>query len=224
MTKEMRNRAILIVGALSVMGLLAFYAVGITKTTLAPQPTTLVPETTQPGTERATFALGCFWHSEEMFLELKGVKDAVPGYAGGKKPNPSYDEVGTGETGYAESVDITYDPSVISYRKLLEILFAEHDPTTPNMQYPDEGTQYRSAIFYHDATPEKAAEDYIAKLTAEHKYKRPIVTEVVPFTTFYRAEDYHLRYVQKHPDQSYVAHVTMPELQKFRRDFAGLLK
>jgi len=174
--------------------------------------------------EHATFALGCFWHSEEIFLEIKGVKEALPGYAGGTVVDPTYDEVCSNGTGHAETVDVTYDPSQISYAKLLEVFFAEHDPTTMNRQGPDIGSQYRSAIFYHNADQKREAETYIAKLTSEHKYASPIVTQVVPFTKFYRAEDYQLRYYRNHPDQGYVAGVTKPEVEKFRRDFPELVK
>ncbi|MEP7233872.1 MAG: peptide-methionine (S)-S-oxide reductase MsrA [Ignavibacteriota bacterium] len=174
--------------------------------------------------EHATFAMGCFWHSEEMFLELKGVKEALPGYSGGSKENPTYEEVGEEQTGHAESVDVTFDPAVITYEQLLTVFFTEHDPTTPNMAYPDRGPQYRSMVFYRNAEQKQQAEAYIAKLTAAHTYDKPIITEVAPFKKFYQAEDYHLRYYRKHPDQSYIAHVTKPEIEKFRKDFAALLQ
>jgi peptide-methionine (S)-S-oxide reductase len=175
--------------------------------------------------EHATFALGCFWHSEEIFLEIKGVKEALPGYSGGTAPDPSYEEVCTGSTGHAESVDVTFDPSVISYSKLLEVFFAEHDPTTPNYAAPDEGPQYRSVIFYRNDDQKKQAEGYIAKLTASHKFSNPIITQVTPFTKFYKAEDYHIRYYRNHPSgQSYIDHVTKPEVEKFRKDFPDLVK
>jgi peptide-methionine (S)-S-oxide reductase len=174
--------------------------------------------------QHATFAMGCFWHSEEIFSEIKGVTQALPGYAGGSEKNPSYEEVSTGSTGYAESVDVTYDPSQISYAKLLEVFFAEHDPTTPDAQYPDEGTQYRSVIFYHTSEQKQQAEAYIASLTSEHKFDSPIVTQVVSYTMFYTAEDYHIHYYRNHPDQSYIAHVTRGEVEKFRKDFPELVK
>ncbi len=175
-------------------------------------------------TEKATFALGCFWHSEEMFSELKGVIEAVPGYSGGTAPNPSYEEVCTGSTGHAESVDVTFDPAIISYNQLLQVFFTEHDPTTPNYAAPDEGTQYRSVIFYRNDDQKNMAEKYIANLTASKKYSNPIITQVVPFTKFYQAEDYHLHYYRKHPNQGYIASVTRPEIEKFRADFKDLLK
>lgn len=184
----------------------------------------LSAQTAPAKTEHATFAMGCFWHSEEMFLETKGVIDAIPGYSGGTEKDPSYELVGSGDTRYAESVDITYDPSVISYGKLLQIFFSEHDPTTPNMQYPDMGPQYRSVIFYRNADQKSQAQKYITQLTSAKTFLKPIVTEVSPFEKFYRAEEYHLRYVRNHPNQSYVSHVTKAEIDKFRRDFPDWVK
>ncbi len=172
--------------------------------------------------QHATFAMGCFWHSEEIFLEIKGVKNALPGYCGGTEPSPDYEMVGSGSTRYAESVDVAYDPTQISYTKLLEVFFAEHDPTTKDRQGPDEGPQYRSAIFYHNAEQKQEAESYIAQISG--KYPAPIVTQVAPFTQFFRAEDYHLRYYRNHPDQGYISAVTKPEVEKFRRDFPELVQ
>ena len=175
--------------------------------------------------EHATFALGCFWHSEEIFLEIKGVSQALPGYSGGSTKDPSYEEVCSGNTGHAESVDITFDPSVISYEKLLEVFFTEHDPTTPDYAYPDRGTQYRSVIFYRNAAQKKQAEDFISKLTASKKYSDPIITQVLPMEKFYPAEDYHVKYFRRHPSgQSYIDNVTKPEVEKFRKDFPELVK
>jgi peptide-methionine (S)-S-oxide reductase len=175
-------------------------------------------------TETATFAMGCFWHSEEMFAELKGVIESTPGYSGGTEKNPSYEEVSMGNTRHAESVDITYDPAVITYEKLLQVFFTEHDPTTPDYAAPDEGPQYRSMIFYRNAGQKQKAENYIASLTAQKKYPHPIITEVVPFTAFYKAEAYHIHYYRLHPDQGYIASVTRPEIEKFRKDFKDWLK
>lgn len=185
------------------------------------EPLRLVEDSTL---QHATFAMGCFWHSEEIFLELKGVKEALPGYCGGTEPNPSYDMVGSGTTRYAESVDVAFDPHEISYEKLLEVFFAEHDPTIRDRQGNDEGPQYRSAIFYRNPDQRQAATAYVAHLAFEHRYASPIVTEVSSFRQFYRAEDYHLRYFQKHPGQPYIEAVTRPEVEKFRRDFPALLK
>ena len=186
--------------------------------------TPAVDTSSNPNLQHATFALGCFWHSEEIFLEIKGVKNALPGYCGGTEANPSYDLVSSKETRYAESVDVAYDPSQISYEKLLEVFFTEHDPTTIDRQGNDEGPEYRSAIFYRNAEQKQEAEAYIAKLNADHKYSSPIVTQVAPLTKFWRAEDYHLRYYRNHPDQGYIAGVTRPEVEKFRRDFPELVK
>lgn len=175
--------------------------------------------------EHATFAMGCFWHSEEIFSEIKGVAEALPGYSGGTVKDPSYEEVCSEKTGHAETVDIAYDPSVITYAKLLEVFFAEHDPTTPDMAYPDRGNQYRSVIFYRTPEQKKEADEYIAKLTASKKYTNPIITQVVPFTKFYPAEDYHIAYYRKHlSGQSYIDNVTKPEVEKFRKDFPELVK
>jgi peptide-methionine (S)-S-oxide reductase len=175
-------------------------------------------------TETATFGLGCFWHSEEMFLELKGVVYAVPGYAGGTEKNPSYEQVSSASTKYAESVDVTYDPSVITYAQLLQVFFTEHDPTTPDYAAPDAGPQYRSVIFYRNSGQEQEAKKYIAGLNASKKYSSPIITQVTPFTTFYKAEDYHIHYYRKNPNQGYIASVTRPEIEKFRKDFKDWLK
>ncbi len=174
--------------------------------------------------EKATFAMGCFWHSEEMFSELKGVYDAVPGYSGGNVKNPGYDEVSTGTTGHAESVDIAFDPKMISYEQLLQVFFTEHDPTTPNYAAPDEGTQYRSIAFYRNDKQKQAIEKYIKTLTDSKKYRNPIITQVVPFTAFYKAEDYHIHYYRNHPNEGYIKNVTRPEIEKFRKDFPALLK
>ncbi len=174
--------------------------------------------------EHVTFAMGCFWHSEEMFSEIKGVITADPGYSGGTEPNPSYEQVSSEATRYAESVEVTFDPKVVSYGKLLQVFFTEHDPTTPNYSVPDRGPQYRSMIFYRNASQKQQAEAYIAKLTEIHSFKAPIVTEVVPFVKFWRAEDYHIHYYRSHPDQSYIANVTRPEIEKFRKDFPDLLQ
>jgi peptide-methionine (S)-S-oxide reductase len=175
-------------------------------------------------TEEATFAMGCFWHSEEMFDEINGVLEALPGYSGGTKENPSYDEVCTGETGHAEVVNVVFDPSVVSYEKLVEVFFAEHDPTTLNAQYPDVGTQYRSAVFYHSESQKETVEKYMAKLREEKRFSDPIVTEITKFKKFYPAEKYHHNFAQNNPNQSYVACVTRGQIEKFRKDFPELLK
>jgi peptide-methionine (S)-S-oxide reductase len=174
--------------------------------------------------EIATFASGCFWCSEAIFERVKGVESVVSGYAGGITPNPTYEEVCSGSTGYAESVQITFDPSVVSYVDLLEIFWRTHDPTTSNRQGNDIGTQYRSAIFYHNDEQKKLAEEYKEKLDKSGAWDKPIVTEIVPFTNFYKAEDYHQNYYDNNPHQSYCAYVIAPKLEKFEKVFEDKLK
>ncbi|HWP57340.1 MAG TPA: peptide-methionine (S)-S-oxide reductase MsrA [Candidatus Acidoferrales bacterium] len=174
--------------------------------------------------ETATLAGGCFWCLEAVYDEVKGVESVESGYTGGSVANPTYEEVCTGRTGHAEAVRITFDPEVISYRELLEIFFAIHDPTTLNRQGNDVGTQYRSAIFYHSPEQKKAAEEMIETLAREKVFANPIVTEVVPAETFYAAEDYHQEYFARNPFQPYCVYVVSPKLAKFRKQFAGKTK
>jgi peptide-methionine (S)-S-oxide reductase len=176
------------------------------------------------GQEEATFAAGCFWSMQAIFEQLKGVDKVMPGYAGGKTVNPSYEQVETGLTGHAETLDIVYDPKVISYKELLDVLLTSRDPTSLNRQGPDEGTQYRSVIFYHNAAQKQAAEAMIAQFNAQHVWQRPIVTRVTAYTHFYPAEAYHYDYYKKHPDEGYCAEVIAPEVAQFRAKFKSLLK
>ncbi|MBV9866929.1 MAG: peptide-methionine (S)-S-oxide reductase MsrA [Abitibacteriaceae bacterium] len=183
------------------------------------------PTAPQPeGRETATFAAGCFWSMEAIFKQLKGVDRVEPGYAGGKLANPSYEQVETGRTGHAETVNITYDPKVISYRDLLHVLLIVRDPTTLNKQGPDEGPQYRSVIFYRNDEQKKAAQEVIQEATKAHVWNAPIVTAVTPFTNFYRAEDYHLNYYNLHPNEPYCRYVIAPEIRAFRARFKSKLK
>jgi peptide-methionine (S)-S-oxide reductase len=175
-------------------------------------------------TELATLAGGCFWCTEAVFDELEGVLEVVPGYAGGHVPNPTYEQVCTGITGHAEAVQVTFDPDRISYRELLEVFFTVHDPTTLNRQGPDVGHQYRSAVFCHSPEQERVAREVIVQLEREKVWPDPIVTEVVPFTNFYPAEDYHRDYYRRHPDQAYCATVIAPKLEKFRKRYRDRLK
>ncbi len=154
--------------------------------------------------EKATFAAGCFWGVEDAFRRLPGVKATTVGYEGGKVENPTYEQVCTDQTGHAEVVQVEFDPAEISYEALLERFWEIHDPTTPNRQGPDVGTQYRSAVFYHSDAQRKAAEAVQARLESSGKFRRPIVTEIVPAATFYRAEEYHQQYYDKH--QGYRCH------------------
>jgi peptide-methionine (S)-S-oxide reductase len=146
---------------------------------------------------KATFAAGCFWGVEDTFRQVKGVTSATVGYTGGTTKDPSYKDVCTGRTGHAEAVEVEFDPDQVRYRELLAVFFQNHNPTTPNRQGPDFGTQYRSAIFFHDADQEREAREAVAALEASHAFKSPIVTQIVPASDFYRAEEYHQRYFEK---------------------------
>ena len=175
-------------------------------------------------TEVATFGSGCFWCSEAVFSELQGVTKVVPGYAGGRVADPTYEDVCTDTTGHAEVAQVTFDPSVISYRELLEVLFSTHDPTTLNRQGADEGTQYRSVVFYGSEAQRKEAEGIIRELTDEKAFRGPIVTEVTPLESFYPAEDYHREYYRRNPAQPYCQAVIAPKLAKFRSHWKSKLK
>lgn len=172
----------------------------------------------------ATFAGGCFWCTEAVYAEIKGVTAVTSGYIGGKVPNPTYKDVCTGLTGHAEAIEIEYDPAVVPFEKLLEVFFATHDPTTLNRQGADVGTQYRSGIFYHDDEQKRIAEEVIAKLNAARVFPGPIVTEVTAASTFYPAEDYHQDYFAKNPFQPYCQAVAAPKVQKVRKVFKDLVK
>ena len=174
--------------------------------------------------EQATLAGGCFWCLEAVYDQLRGVEKVENGYAGGSKPNPSYEAVCTGTTGHAEVVQITYDPAQISFRDLLDVFFTIHDPTTLNRQGADTGTQYRSAIFYHDDNQKKVAEETIAQLEQQKTWDDPIVTEVVPLEKFYPAEDYHRDYFERNPQQGYCRIVIAPKVSKARSHFLEKLK
>lgn len=174
--------------------------------------------------EVATLAGGCFWCLEAVFDQLEGVEDVVSGYAGGHVPNPTYKHVCTGETGHAEVIQITFDPQVVSYRDLLKVFFAIHDPTTLNRQGGDVGTQYRSAILYHTPRQKAEAEAVIARLDAAKLWSGAIVTEVAPASVFYRAEAYHQEYFERNSRQPYCQFVVAPKVRKFRRLFLEKLK
>ena len=174
--------------------------------------------------EIATLANGCFWCSEAIFTRLKGVKSVLPGYSGGKVENPSYDEVCTGRTGHAEAAQIEFDPNVISFEKLLDVFWHTHDPTTLNRQGNDVGTQYRSAIFYHNEKQKQIAEKSKRELENKGVYKDPIVTEVAPFKKFYVAEDYHNKYYDQHQDAPYCTFVIDPKIHKLLKQYGDDLK
>jgi peptide-methionine (S)-S-oxide reductase len=178
----------------------------------------------KPGEAVATFAGGCFWAQEEGFDQLKGVREVISGYAGGNVKNPTYEQVGTDETGHAESVQVYYDPSVISYNDLLDAFFAGHDPTTLNRQGPDVGRDYRSVAFYRTPAEKQAIEAAIQRTNASKHYKNPVVTEVLPLKEFYPAENYHQNYCKLHPNQPYIQSVSLPKVEKLRKAMKGKLK
>jgi len=161
-----------------------------------------VPDTTRARLEKATFAAGCFWGVEETFRTLSGVVSTMVGYTGGHAPNPTYEDVCGGETGHAEAVEVAFDPAVISYDRLLEVFWSSHDPTTPNRQGPDVGEQYRSAIFFHNKAQQAAARASMERMDKSGQFKRTIVTQIVPATEFYRAEEYHQQYLKKRGSSS----------------------
>lgn len=176
------------------------------------------------GKEIATLGGGCFWCLEAVYDELKGVISVESGYMGGKRPNPTYEQVCSGATGHAEVVQISFDPSVVSFKEILEVFFVIHDPTTLNRQGNDSGTQYRSAIFYHSPAQKAAADEVIANLTSAKLWRDPIVTEVTPASVFYIAEDYHQEYFANNPGAGYCQFVVAPKVAKFRKHFLSKLK
>lgn len=178
----------------------------------------------QKNEEIATLAGGCFWCTEAVFLDLKGVKSVTSGYIGGTNKNPTYEEVSSGYSGHAEAIQIIFDPSMITYAELLEIFFATHDPTTLNRQGADSGTQYRSEIFYHNENQKKTSEAYIALMTSEKTFADPIVTKISPATQFYVAENYHQNYYNQNKNQSYCRYVITPKMDKLQSKFKSKLK
>lgn len=174
--------------------------------------------------EVAVFGGGCFWCTEAVFDELNGVISVMPGYAGGSLKNPTYDDVCDGRTGHAEAIRIEFDPSAISYRDLLTVFFATHDPTTPNRQGNDVGTQYRSIVLYASAEQQKQAEGLIQELNNSSAFGKPVVTEVKPLGEFYEAEAYHRKYFANNSYQPYCQFIISPKLQKLHKQFAELLK
>ncbi|HYK45533.1 MAG TPA: peptide-methionine (S)-S-oxide reductase MsrA [Parafilimonas sp.] len=172
----------------------------------------------------ATFAAGCFWHEEALFESVKGVKEAVSGYAGGTAANPSYEMVETGNTGHAESVNVYYDPKIVTYETLVKVFFAGQDPTQVNGQGPDHGTQYRSIAFYRSDAEKQIIEKEMKELSASGKYSKPLATQVVPFTKFWEAEAYHQNYIEHNPNSGYVQYVSIPEIKEFQKQYPQLVK
>jgi len=177
-----------------------------------------------PGLQLATFASGCFWCTEAIFQNVDGVEKVVSGYMGGKVKNPTYKDVCTGQTGHAEVIQLTYNPKEVSYDELLEIFWKTHDPTTLNRQGADVGTQYRSAIFYHNDDQKQLAEKYKKKLAEAEVFDQPIVTEITPASVFYKAEDYHQNYYNLNGDAPYCSMVIQPKVEKFKKVFKEKLK
>lgn len=174
--------------------------------------------------EIVTLAGGCFWCIEAIFLEVDGVEQVISGYTGGTTVNPTYQEVCTNNTGHAEAVQVTFDPARISYREILEIFFSVHDPTTLNQQGADIGTQYRSAIFYHNEKQRAIAKELMEEFNRAHLWKEPIVTQIVPLDKFYPAEDFHREYFSRYPEQAYCQMVIFPKVNKFRKKWTKRLK
>ena len=174
--------------------------------------------------EVATLAGGCFWCIEAVFREVSSVREVIPGYTGGTTRNPTYEQVCTGMTGHAEALQVNFNPSMISYKEILNIFFSVHDPTTLNRQGADMGTQYRSAIFYHNQQQKIIAEELIGELNKAHLWKKSIVTQVTPLGTFYPAENYHSEYYSRHPEQVYCQIVISPKVNKFRKQWTKQLK
>lgn len=174
--------------------------------------------------QTATFAGGCFWCLEALFQRIKGIQSAIPGYAGGTIPNPTYEQVATGTTGHAETIQITFDPSVTPYRELLDIFWHTHNPTTLNRQGNDVGPEYRSIIFYHTAVQQQEALTSQKALEAEGIYEDPIVTQIIPYSNFYPAEDYHKNYYERHKNQPYCSFVIGPKVQKLLQQYPEDIK
>lgn len=209
-------------GLAAAMSLLAM-ACSATMAGALPEPATDTPKASTSSQATAVFAGGCFWGVEAVFKHVKGVSTATSGYAGGAAATASYPMVGTGTTGHAESVEVKYDPSQVTYGQLLRVFFAvAHDPTQLNRQGPDRGTQYRSAIFYTSPEQERMAKAYIAQLDAAKTFSKPIVTEVTPLKGFYAAEAYHQNYLALHPDQPYIVINDLPKIANLQRQFPAL--
>jgi peptide-methionine (S)-S-oxide reductase len=206
--------------------LLGIHAMSVPQPDAAAQDPHSAPAASEPGKklEKATFGAGCFWCTEAVFQRLKGVQSLVCGYSGGQLAHPTYEQVCTGTTGHAESVEITFDPQQVSYAELLKVFWETHDPTTLNRQGNDHGTQYRSVIFYHNDRQRKLAEESKRRLDASAALGGPIVTQIVPYKEFFPAEDYHQDYFNLHGRQPYCTTVIRPKVEKFEKAFRDKLK
>jgi peptide-methionine (S)-S-oxide reductase len=181
-------------------------------------------EVLQEGLKKAYFASGCFWCVEAIYESVRGVSEVYSGYAGGFTKNPNYNQIGTGRTGHAEAVEVLYDPKVVSYSTLVQVFFGSHDPTTPNRQGPDYGSQYRSIAFYNSDQEREIIQNYIALLQQKEIFSKEIVTEIKPLDKFYYAEEYHQDYEKNNPNNPYVKQVSIPRLRKFQNLYPELLK
>ena len=206
------------------LALVPFSFLAKANTVVVPKSKEIINMDMQKELKVATFAGGCFWCTEAVFLELDGVSKVVSGYIGGKTINPTYKEICNGDTGHAEAIEITFDPNKITFGELLEVFFATHDPTTLNSQGADVGTQYRSEIFYHNPAQKQLAEDYIKLMTSENTFGKPIVTKISQATKFYVAEDYHQNYYNQNKTQGYCSYVITPKIDKVRKVYQEKLK
>ncbi len=214
MKKMLRSFVFLLLGVVGILLNGCVQAQGVYKVALnAPK-----------GKAIAAFAEGCFWCSPHIFDAVPGIDSAVAGYAGGHTVNPTYQDVCTETTGHAETALIYYDPKKISYEQLLDVFFTSHDPTTINQQGPDRGSSYRSVIFYQTAAEKAMANNAIMRYNKSGLFKKPIVTEVAPLTAFYRAEEYHQKFVIKNPDNGYIQGVSLPRFERFKQTYKGKLK
>ena len=220
MTNRLLSRALATVVALSISACARADA-----HTVLPDPAAMPVAAVGAPLDTAVFAGGCFWGIEAVFRHVKGVTSSVSGYAGGHTVNPSYEDVSSGSTGHAESVQVIYDPAVVAYGTLLKVFFSvAHDPTELNRQGPDEGPQYRSGIFTRTSAQADAVKGYIAQLTAAKVYRRPIVTEVSPLKVFYVAEAYHQNYLAMHPTQPYIVWNDLPKIEALKKEFASIYR
>ena len=210
---------------ISILALSAVLLTGGISPTTPPVAAADIPASTPKGKQTAVFSGGCFWGVEAVFEHLKGVSEVVSGYSGGKAATANYETVSSGQTGHAESVKITYDPSQISYSQLLKVFFlVAHDPTQLNRQGPDWGTQYRSVIFFANSEQQRAAQAYINQLNKAHLFRQPIVTQLAPLSSFYAAEDYHQNFIARNPNYPYVVVNDVPKLKQLREQFPEMYK
>ena len=218
-------RSVIIALSVSILSLTSFMSCGQTKKEVEKSKPKLNSNLKSVSTmELATFGAGCFWCVEAVFQNMVGVEKVASGYMGGTVKNPTYKQVCTGETGHAEIIQITYDAAIVSYDELLEVFWQTHDPTTLNRQGNDAGTQYRSVVFYHNDSQKQLAEKYKKEIDASGSYSKPLVTEISPVTTFYKAEDYHQNYYNDNGSQPYCTFVIKPKVDKFKKVFADKVK